>query len=36
LLENWAGTAGWAIVNNAAEPDDEYREIGAAWYRLYA
>jgi hypothetical protein len=35
-VENWGDAAGCVIVNNAAEPDDEYRESGAAWYRLHA
>jgi hypothetical protein len=35
-VENWHETAGWAIVDNDAEPDDEYRETGAGWYRLFA
>ena len=35
-VENWGKAAGWAIVDNDAEPDDECRESGACWYRLYA
>ena len=35
-VRDWGETAGWAIIDLDAEPDDEARETGAGWYLLYA
>jgi hypothetical protein len=35
-VRDWGETAGWAIINLDAEPDDEAREGGGYWYLLHA